>query len=203
MTNHQFTDEDRMLINRGIQQRYAKAAISPQGVFRYPTGRAGLEGQQYDPELIRILPEEVVASYCGVGNPFSLGSINSGDTVLDVGCGAGVDAIIAGILVGNKGKVVGIDFVPDMLERARHNLGKTSLTNVEFQQSSAENLDFPDERFDVVISNGVMNLIPDKGKAISEIFRVLKLNGRLMVADQILAGELSMDTKSMVEKWAG
>jgi arsenite methyltransferase len=203
MTNHRFTDEDRMLINQGIQQRYAKAAVTPDGVFRYPTGRAGLEGQKYDPALVRDLPEEVVVSYCGVGNPFSLGAINSGDAVLDIGCGAGVDAIIAGIMVGNKGKVFGIDFVPEMLERARQNLGKTTLTNVEFRQSSAENLDFPDESFDVVISNGVINLIPDKGKAISEIFRVLKPNGRLMVADQILAGELSMDTKSMVEKWAG
>jgi arsenite methyltransferase len=201
--NHQFTAEDRKRINLGILQRYARVAASPEGNFRYPTGRAGLEGQKYHPEIIGNLPEEVVASYCGVGNPFIIGSIHEGDTVLDVGCGAGVDTLIAAMMAGVKGRAVGIDLVPEMLERAGQNLGKTSLENVEFHESSAESLSFPDESFDVVISNGVINLIPDKAKALREIFRVLKLNGRLMIADQVLVRDLPSDTKSMVEKWAG
>lgn len=201
--NHQFTAEDKKRIRQGIQQKYAKVAASPVGNFRYPTGRAGLEGQKYDPEIVKALPEEVVASYCGVGNPLALGPFNQGDTVLDVGCGAGVDTLIAAMMVGPEGKVVGIDLVREMLETANQNLGKTSLGNVEFWESSAESLSFPDESFHIVISNGVINLILNKTKALSEIFRVLKFNGRLMIADQVLAGELQSDIKSMVEEWAG
>src|SRR5208337_408280 len=150
---HQFTVEERARIKLGIQQKYAKVAVSTDGSFRYPTGRAGIEGQKYDPEIVRTLPEDVLASYCGVGNPFILGSIHEGDTILDVGCGAGVDTLIAATMAGLKGKAVGIDLVADMVERAKQNLGKTSLQNVEFQKSSAESLSFPDESFDVVTSN--------------------------------------------------
>jgi arsenite methyltransferase len=201
--NHQFTDEERKRISQGIQQRYAKVAANAQGQFRYPTGRTGIEGLKYDSAVVRSLPDEVVASYCGVGNPFSLGDIRVGDHVLDIGCGAGVDTLIAGLMVGSAGKAVGIDMVPEMVERARQNLAKTSLQNVEFHESSAEHLSFPDQTFDVVTSNGAINLIPDKPKALREIFMVLKPNGRLMIADQVLVGDRPAETKSMVEKWAG
>ncbi len=201
--NHQFTTADRERIRQGIQQKYAKVANSPEGNFRYPTGRAGLEGQKYDHEIIDALPQEVTAFYCGVGNPFVLGPIQEGDSVLDVGCGAGVDTLIAAMMVGARGKVAGIDLVHEMLETAKENLSKTSLRNVEFLESSAESLSFPDKSFDAVISNGVINLVPDKAKALREIFRVLKPKGRLMIADQILAAEISSDIRSMVETWAG
>jgi arsenite methyltransferase len=201
--NIEFTDDERQRISQGIQQRYAKAAANPEGQFRYPTGRTGIEGLKYNPEIVRSLPDEVVASYCGVGNPFSMGDIRVGDTILDVGCGAGVDTLIAGMMVGSTGKAVGIDMVPEMVERAKQNLARTSLQSVEFHESSAEHLGFPDQTFDVVISNGAINLIPDKPKALTEVFRVLKPNGRLMVADQVLVGDRPADTKSMVDKWAG
>ncbi len=198
-----FTDEDKKRIREGITAKYSKVAVSPEGNFKYPTGQAGLEGQHYDPEILKALPEEILSSYCGVGNPFSLGPINKGEAVLDVGCGAGVDTLVAAMMVGPEGKVVGIDLTSEMLGRARANLEKTSLGNVSFQEGSAEDLPFPDESFDVVLSNGVINLIPDKPKAVREIFRVLKPNGRLMIADQILAGQMPGDTRSMVESWAG
>jgi arsenite methyltransferase len=201
--NHQLTDEDRNRIRQGIREKYAKVATGPEGNFRYPTGKAGLEGQKYDPEIVKALPEEVAASYCGVGNPLVLGPINEGDSVLDVGCGAGVDTLIAAMMVGPEGRAVGIDLVPEMLERAKRNLAEIPLNNVEFLESSAESLKFADETFDAVVSNGAINLIPDKAKALREIFRVLKFGGRLMIADQVLAGELTSDTKTMVEKWAG
>jgi arsenite methyltransferase len=199
----QFTAEERERIKQGIRQKYAKVAAGPEGNFRYPTGRKGLEEQKYDPELIDSLPDNVAASYCGVGNPFRLGPINQGATVLDVGCGTGVDSLIAAVMVGPDGRVIGIDLTPDMVQRAKLNLGKTSLKNVRFLESSAENLSFPDETFDFVISNGVINLVADKAKAVREIFRVLKKNGKLMMADQILVGHRPGDTKSMVDTWAG
>ncbi len=197
-----FSSDERERIREGISEKYKKVAISPEGRFSYPTGRAGLEGQNYDPKILRTLPEEVLASYCGVGNPFSLGPVNKGEAVLDIGCGAGVDTFVAAILVGPEGRVTGIDLIPEMLERARTNLEKTSLKNVTFQEGSAEKLPFPDRIFDAVISNGVFNLIPDKTKALKEVFRVLKSSGRFLLADQILIGEMPADTESMVDNWA-
>ncbi len=197
-----FTQEDRRRIKEGITDKYKKVAVSPEGNFRYPTGRAGLEGQRYNLRILKALPEKVQASYCGVGNPFSLGPVNKGEAVLDIGCGAGVDTLVAAMMVGPEGKAVGIDLTPEMLERARANLEKTPLGNVNFQEGSAEELPFAAGTFDVVISNGVFNLVPDKPKALSEIFRVLKPKGRLMMADQILVGEMAEDTRSMLESWA-
>ena len=198
-----FTPEDRNQIKEGIAGKYQKVAISPEGSFKYPTGHAGLEAQNYDPEVLNALPEEVLASYCGVGNPFSLGPIQTGETVLDIGCGAGVDSIIAATMVGPDGKVVGMDLIPEMLERAKEDLRTTSLENVTFQEGSAEDLPFPKDSFDVVVSNGVFNLVPDKARALKEVIRVLKPDGRFMLADQVLTTSQPADTKSMVESWAG
>ena len=197
-----FNSDERKRIREGINEKYKRVAISPEGKFSYPTGRAGLEGQKYDPEVLKTLPEDILASYCGVGNPFSLDTVNKGEAVLDIGCGAGVDTLVAAITVGPEGRVVGIDLVPEMLEQAKANLKKTSLKNVTFQEASAETLPFPDKSFDVVISNGVFNLIPDKAKALREVFRVLKSSGRFLLADQILMGDMPADTESMVENWA-
>ena len=197
-----FNSDERKRIREGINEKYKRVAISPEGKFSYPTGRVGLEGQKYDPEVLKTLSEDILASYCGVGNPFSLDTVNKGEAVLDIGCGASVDTLVAAITVGPEGKVVGIDLVPEMLERAKANLKKTSLKNVTFQEASAETLPFPDKSFDVVISNGVFNLIPDKAKALREVFRVLKSSGRFLLADQILMGDMPADTESMVENWA-
>jgi arsenite methyltransferase len=196
------TGEDRRKIQEGIRKKYAKVAVTPEGSFRYPTGKAALEKLKYDPQLIKALPEEAIGSYCGVGNPFHVGPIHKGESVLDVGCGGGVDTLVAGMIVGPTGKVIGIDVVTEILERARENLKKTSLDNARFQESSPEALPFPDGSFDVVISNGAFNLIPDKVKALEEAFRVLKSSGRLMIADQILTGELPDDKEARIEKWA-
>jgi len=198
-----FTPEDRKRIKKGITGKYRKVAVNPEGSFNYPTGRAGLEGQNYDSEILKAIPEEVLAFYCGVGNPFILGPIHEGEKVLDVGCGAGIDSIVAAIIAGPSGKVVGIDLTPEMLDRAKENLRKASLENVTFQKGSAEELPFPKESFDVVISNGVFNLVPDKARALREVFRVLKPNGRFMMADQALASAQAPDKSSMVENWAG
>lgn len=197
----QFTREDRKKINDGIRLKYSKVSVSPKGLFRFPTGRAGLEALNYDPDVVRSLPEDAIASYCGVGNPFTLGPIHKGEVVLDIGCGGGVDTLAAAIMVGPGGKAVGIDLVAEMLARARKNLGGTHLTNVSFREATAEELPFPNESFDVVLSNGVFNLIPDKARALAEVFRVLKPRGRLMIADQVLADQIQKDKKTMVDNW--
>jgi len=198
-----FTSGQRKRIREGIGEKYKRVAVTPEGNFSYPTGRKGLEGQKYDPELIELLPEDVLASYCGVGNPFTLGPLNRGEAVLDIGCGAGLDTLISAILVGPEGKAVGVDLVPEMLTRAKANLKKTSVQNVTFQEASAERLPFPDGTFDVVLSNGAFNLIPDKAKGLGEVFRVLKPSGRFQLADQILTGGTPADNESLVKIWAG
>lgn len=195
------TTEDRNRIKESIRRKYAEASVNPKGHFRYPTGRAGLEALSYAREIIQAMPEAVVSSYCGVGNPFILGPMNRGESVLDIGCGGGADTWVAAMKVGDEGKVVGIDLTSEMLAQAKKNLGTALIKSVFLQEASAEDLPFKDESFDVVISNGVFNLIPDKAKALAEVFRVLKPLGRLMIADQILTGELPNDTKARVDSW--
>ncbi len=198
----EFTPEDYQRIQAGIREKYGKVAVSPEGQFRYPTGRAGLEALGYDPELIQALPAAVAASYCGVGNPFSLGPLRAGEAVLDLGCGAGVDAIMAALMAGPSGTVTGLDLVPEMLARAQENARLAGVAPIEFREGSAEALPFPDNTFHVVISNGVFNLVVDKPKALHEVFRVLKPGGRFMLADQVLAGELPQETQARIDKWA-
>jgi len=199
---NELTAQDKQRIEESIRGKYLKVAASPEGLFRYPTGRAGLEALDYAMDMVRDLPEPVAAAYCGVGNPFTSGPIREDEAVLDIGCGAGVDAIIAAKLTGPSGTVTGIDLVPEMLTRASENARLAGVDNVTFRESSAEQLPFPDNSFDVVISNGVFNLVVDKVKALGEVLRVLKPGGRFMLADQVLAGELPKETKARVENWA-
>ena len=195
------TRDDLDKIEASIRQKYFEVANTPEGKFQYPTGRKGLEILNYDKTLIDKLPNAVVSSYCGVGNPFSLGKINAGAKVLDVGCGAGVNTILAGMMVGPNGSAVGVDMVPEMIARAESNLKITGIVNVSFQNTAAENLSFPDDTFDVVISNGVINLIPDKKAVLAEIHRVLKPGGHLMVADQIAVSNVQKDIKARLANW--
>lgn len=188
-------------IRQSIRHKYSRVAISPEGQFQYPTGREGLEKLRYDQALIDTLPEAVVSSYCGVGNPFSLGKFNSGENVLDLGCGAGVDTLIAGILVGPNGSAVGADLVPEMIARAESNRRSADIKNVSFQCTSGEGLPFMDRAFDVVISNGVINLIPDKESALTEILRVLKSGGRFMAADQVAVSASNKNIKARLASW--
>jgi len=193
------TDKDK--ITRSILEKYAKASVSLEGAFKYPTGAAALRMLGYDETILNLVPEPVQAAYCGVGNPFSLGAIAPGTAVIDIGSGAGVDTLFAALMVGPEGRAVGIDITPEMVERANKNLHQMKLSNVSFCQASAEKLDFLPEGFDVAISNGALNLVVDKERALAEIYRVLKHGGRLMVADQVLVGEPPKSKRDMLTSW--
>lgn len=169
-----------------ILERFAKAAVNPERLFAYPTGRDGLLQLGYDANFIASLPDAVAQCYCGVGNPFAPGLPCKGWSVLDVGCGAGVDALAASQAVGEGGQVTGVELSPAMLARAAANLRLCNTRTVSLRQAGAEALPFPDCSFDMLISNGVYNLVPDKPRALAEAFRVLKPGGVVQLADQIL-----------------
>ena len=196
------TEPEILKVRQGIKEKYDRvAAAGSGGCFQYPTGKAGMELQGYPPELLKNFPPEVLAAFCGVGNPFSLEPLSPGDAVLDIGCGAGVDSLVAAHLVGAGGRVVGLDVTPAMVERAQAPLSRLGLANVAFQVGEAEALPFPDATFDAIISNGVFNLTFNKEKALQETHRVLKPGGRLLLADMVLVAALPPDQAGKVENW--
>jgi arsenite methyltransferase len=198
----EMTESEILKVRQGIKEKYDRVATAGSGCcFQYPTGKAGMEIQSYPQELINNFLPEVLAAFCGVGNPFSLGSLAPGDAVLDIGCGAGVDSLVAAHLVGAGGRVVGLDVTPAMIERSRAHQARLGLANVTFQVGDAEALPFPDNDFDAVISNGVFNLTLDKEKALKEAHRVLKPGGRLRLADMVLVAALPPDLSDKVENW--
>jgi arsenite methyltransferase len=195
------TDQEKALIHTKILEKYARAAVSPAGSFNYPTGAPGLRQLGYGEDWWRDFPPALVESFCGVGNPFSLGPLRPGEIVLDLGCGAGFDVAVAARLVGSEGRVVGIDITPDMVTRAWELSALLPFRNLSFQVASAESLPFPSRFFDVVTSNGAFNLVIDKETAAREIFRVLKPGGRLHLADMVLVAPLPSEQANRVDNW--
>ncbi len=196
------TETQKRTIREAIRGKYAQVAASGTGCcFQYQTGKAAMELQKYPPDLLQKIPADILNSFCGVGNPFSLGPVHPGDAVLDIGCGTGVDTLVAALLVGPAGRVVGVDLTQEMVATAEANLERLPLPQVSFQVAEAETLPFPDGDFDVVLSNGVFNLTLDKEKALREAYRVLKPGGRLLIADQVLIADLPQELAGKVESW--
>jgi SAM-dependent methyltransferase len=190
-------------LREAIQDEYAEVARNPKQGFHFHTGRplAALLG--YQPEWLQGVPEGAIESFAGTGNPFSLGEIHSGEQVVDVGCGAGIDSFIAANKVGAAGRVIGVDMTPAMLERARGSATKGKFANVEFRQGYGEALPVPDGWADVVISNGVLNLMPDKAAALGEMARVLRPGGRLQIGDILVQKEVPQAAKEDIALWTG
>ncbi|HNB37293.1 MAG TPA: arsenite methyltransferase, partial [Anaerolineales bacterium] len=161
------------------------------------------ESNLYPTDLLATLPEgESTVSY-GCGDPITLASLESGQTVLDLGSGAGLDCFFAARKVGETGKVIGVDMTPEMLDRARSSAKRMNLTNVEFRQGFIEELPVESGTVDVIISNCVINLSPDKARVFNETFRVLKPGGKLAVSDIVTDGELPDEIKKSLSAWAG
>ncbi|MEI6856251.1 methyltransferase domain-containing protein [Psychrilyobacter sp.] len=196
-----FTLVDKAQIKKNIENKYLKVAVISDGQFRYPTGREALETLGYDSNILITLPRSVADSYCGTGNPFSLGKIEKGETILDFGCGAGVDTLIVAKIVGDRGKAIGLDIIPKMLEKAIENRNILGLTNVNFIISQGDELEFANEYFDTIISNSVINLVPEKESTLKELYRCMKLGGKLLLVDQIFIGEKIKQHDVRVKSW--
>jgi arsenite methyltransferase len=190
------------VLKREIKKTYASVSQEPERDFVFPTGRAWAEDLDYPAELARV-PDGAVESFAGVANPFSLGRLEQGERVLDLGSGAGTDSLVAVQMVGSEGSVTGIDMTAEMLEKARAAAIELGADNVEFVEGEVERLPFADGSFDVVISNGVIDLVPDKDAVFSEIHRVLRPGGRIQIADVTIQQPVSEEGKRDIDLWTG
>lgn len=191
-------------LRKEVGSVYRRVAEDPSGDFHFhrgPTYAAELLG--YDADELAALPAETTASFAGVANPHIVAAIEAGATVLDIGCGAGTDLLLAARRVGPTGRAIGVDVTPAMLERARAGAVAAGLDNVELRLGDALALPVDDASIDVVISNGVINLTPDKEQAYAEVFRVLEPGGRLQLADIVVAAELSDAIRRDIDLWTG
>jgi SAM-dependent methyltransferase len=194
-------DVDREQLRSAIQAEYAEVALHPTKGFHFHTGRRLARLLGYAEAWLVGIPEGAIESFAGTGNPFSLGALRPGERVVDIG--AGIDSLIAAKLVGPSGQVVGVDMTPEMLGKAEQNARAAGLANVAFRAGYGEALPVPDDWADVVISNGVLNLMPDKSGGLREMARVLKPGGRLQIGDIIVQQAVPEDAKRDIDLWTG
>lgn len=190
-------------LRAAIREEYETVASDPGRGFHFHTGRrlVGIVG--YEDEWLEGIPETAIESFAGTGNPFAMGVLCPGERVVDVGCGAGIDSLVAAKMVGPEGRVIGVDMTPAMLERARRAAAEAGFGNVEFREGLMEDLPVEDGWADVVISNGVLNLTPDKPRALAEMARVLAPGGRLQIGDILVEREVSASSKQKIDLWTG
>ncbi len=193
---------DADLLKSEIKKTYSSVSQEPSKDFVFPTGRAWAEDLGYPEELANV-PELAVESFAGVANPWQLGRLEPGERVLDLGSGAGTDSLIAAQMVGAGGSVTGIDMTPQMLAKARAAAAELGASNADFVEAEAERLPFADASFDVVISNGVIDLIPDKDAVFAELHRVLAPGGRMQIADVTIQNPVSEEGRRNIDLWTG
>jgi arsenite methyltransferase len=190
-------------VHEKVRKRYAEISCSIKDRFKYPTGMEGALMLGYDLPVVKKIPEGIAGSFCGVGNPFSLGPVGPGEIVLDAGCGGGFDVVMAHNFAGPEGQVYGIDLVPEMAEKARRNIVSMGLSNCEILVAASEAIPFSDNTFDVIISNGSIYLSPLKEKSLREVFRTLKPGGRFQFADVVLKDDLPEKVAACFDGWSG
>lgn len=191
------------LLRSEIQSKYREVVEHPDATFHFHTGRTAAGRAGYLDAWLDDLPKEAVASFAGVAGPFHWGLPREGEKVVDVGSGAGMDSMIAARAVGPTGSVIGVDMTPEMLERAREGARLSGLTNLEFREGLAERLPVDEGWADVVISNGVLNLVPDKLGAYRQIFRALRPGGRIQIADICVDRPVPAGAMRDIDLWTG
>lgn len=197
-------DFDVATLRNEIQTMYSRVATTPAGEFHFHRGAEyAVTRLGYDSAELAALPLDVTSSFAGVGNPHAIGRMENTSVVLDVGCGAGTDLLLAARRVGPRGRAIGIDMTETMRIRAAAGAAECGLTNVDVLDGDATRLPVSDQSVDVVISNGVLNLVPDKHRAIGEIARVLKLGGRAQIADIIIEEVLPESALRDIDLWTG
>jgi len=196
-------DVDTDALRKAIQDEYREVAEAPGKGFHFHTGRHLTQIVGYKDEWLQGVSESAIVSFAGTGNPFAMGELASGERVVDVGSGGGIDSLIAAHMVGPDGQVVGIDMTPAMLGKARAAAAESRIDNVEFREAYMEDIPIPDGWGDVVISNGVLNLTPDKQKVLDEMLRVLRPGGRLQIADILVSREVPEQAKRKIDLWTG
>src|SRR5271157_5757770 len=189
-------------LRASVIDRFRRVAIAPDQERKFPVGPESAKKLGYDPAEVASLPSSVTESFCGVGNPLSLGHPQPGQTVLDLGCGAGFDTLLAARRVGTTGMVIGVDMTPELILKARINAENLGVLNVELVLAAIEDLPLPDASFDLAISNGVFNLCPDKPRVLGEVFRVLKPGGRLQTADILLEPQVTPEEVATKGSWS-
>ena len=194
---------DRDVLRLAIREEYEVVATEPTRGFHFHTGRPLAQRLGYRDAWLTGIPEASIESFAGTGNPFNLGTLDAGERVVDIGCGAGIDSLIAAQMVSSTGHVIGVDMTPAMLEKAAASAAAADVDNVEFRAGYGESVPVPDEWADVVISNGVLNLMPDKVAALTEMARVLKPGGRLQIGDILVDKEVPQSAKEQIELWTG
>ena len=197
-------DLDTLMLRREISAMYARVATAPEGEFHFHRGPAyAARRLNYDAAELSQLPGTVTESFAGVGNPHAIAPLPAGATVVDIGSGAGTDLLLAALHVGPNGRAIGVDMTEAMRDRARRGAAACGLAQVEVREGEATALPIDAESVDVVISNGVLNLVPDKRTAVAEIRRVLKPGGRVQIADIVLGVELPEDARQDIDLWTG
>jgi arsenite methyltransferase len=196
-------DVDPETLRQAIKAEYKEVADHPNRGFHFHTGRRLANIVGYKEEWFNGVSNFAIESFAGTGNPFAMGVLAAGERVVDVGSGGGIDSLIAAHMVGPAGEVIGIDMTPAMLEKARAAAAESGVDNVEFREAYMEELPVPDGWADVVISNGVLNLTPDKPKALTEMFRVLRSGGRLQIGDILVSREVPQGAKENIDLWTG